>query len=62
MSPTVDAAFDAATAYFADADVTPANPFGLNKTEYTEARITGWQNTLDVWNNGLAIGGPPHCS
>lgn len=61
MPPYVDAAFDAATAYYADPDVSPATPLGAGGTEYTKDEITGWSEILDDFNNGVSIGGPPHC-
>jgi hypothetical protein len=46
MPPLVKTAFDAAAAYFAGG---------------AGGDLTGWAATLDAYNNGLALGGPPHC-
>ena len=46
MPPLVQTAFDAAAAYFA------GGPDGS---------LTDWASTLDDFNNGLALSGPPHC-
>jgi hypothetical protein len=46
MPPLVKTAFDAAAAYFAGG---------------AGGNLTGWASTLDGFNNGLALGGPPHC-
>lgn len=46
MPPLVQTAFDAAAAYFA------GGPDGS---------LTDWASTLDDYNNGLALSGPPHC-
>jgi hypothetical protein len=46
MPPLVKTVFDAAAAYFAGG---------------AGGDLTGWASTLDAYNNGLALSGPPHC-
>ncbi|HEU4721989.1 MAG TPA: hypothetical protein VFS59_11550 [Gemmatimonadaceae bacterium] len=46
MPPLVKTAFDAATAYFGGG---------------AGGNLTGWASTLDGYNTGLALSGPPHC-
>jgi hypothetical protein len=46
MPPTTKTVFDAAAAYFAGG---------------AGGDLTAWASVLDSFNNGLVIGGPPHC-